>query len=137
MSLGPAIVYKLSSDAGVSAIVVDRIYPQYVRENDRLYPMIVYKIDNVDPQMTHDGPNGLESADLTLAAIGMSQVDARLLAEAIQTSINGSRGVWGDLTVQGCFLKDDGINDDVITEPTTEEILAYVKELSFTVWYAK
>lgn len=137
MSLGPAAKAKMEATTGITDIVAARIFPQYVRESDNVYPLIVYKVENVDPQLSHDGPTGLESADLIIAAIGATQKDARILADAIQLALNGNRGTWDTLYCQGCFLKDDGISDDVVTEPTTEESLYYTKELSFTVWYTK
>ena len=109
MSLAPAAVAKLLSVTAITALVANRVDPQYTREMDRVYPIIVYKVENVTPGMAHDGPTGLESAELVLACLGCTQKQADQLAAAVQTAMDGARGLWGTLNVQGCFLQDDGI----------------------------
>lgn len=134
--LGPGVIAKLAASAAVAALVADRIYPQYVREADRRTPYLVLKIEQVEAIRTFAGPCGLETADLVIAAVGATQKEADTIARAVQTTLDYAlHQTWGSVTVQGCFLKEDGINDDVVTQPETEEILAFVKQLDFSVTY--
>jgi len=135
--LEPGFLAKIAGTSAITTIVADRVYPQYARQADKVYPLLVYKIENVQPFMTAGGPSGVENADLVIACCGIKQADADATAAAVQLALNGSRGAWGTLTVQGCILKEDGVNDDVVTQPDSEEIIAYVKEVNFTVTYVK
>ena len=135
MNIAPAITTQLLGTSGVTAIVGTRIYPEYDRQINKTYPLAVYKVENVTTYMANQGPTGFETADYVIAAIGETYADADAVASAIQTALDGQRGTWGNIVVQGVFLKQDGIADDVVTIPNTEEILLYTKELSFSVSY--
>jgi hypothetical protein len=115
-----------------------RVYPAYVREADKVYPLACYKIENVTPQMASDGPTGLVSADYVIAAIDTTYNGSVTLANAIQTALDGA--TWTDNTngvvVQGCFLKDDGREEETVTQQDTEVILYFVTTLTFLVWHA-
>lgn len=134
-SLAGSIVGQLLATSGVTDVIATRLYPDYDKQANKVYPLAVYKIENVTPLIANDGPTGSESADFIIAAIGELYADANAVVVAMQTALQGARGVWSGLTIQGIFLKEDGISDDVITEPQTEEILYYVKELTFEVKY--
>jgi len=137
MSIAQAITNKLATTTGVSSLIGTRLYPSYDREADHQYPLAVYKIQNTTAQMSTDGPTGLESADCVIAAIGKSYADADTAAQAIKAALNGARGTWNGVIVQGTFAKDgEAGNDDVVTEATSEEITLYTKTLTFEVWYA-
>jgi hypothetical protein len=134
-SIGPAILGKLLATAGVTTLVGNRIYPEYDFQRQKLYPLLVYKVENVTPLVANDGPSGAETADVVISCIGETYADADNVAFAVQTALDFESGTWAGMTVQGVFLKDDGISDDVVEEPQTEEILYYVKLLSFSVSY--
>ena len=137
MSIGPAIVSKILATTSVTTLIGTRFYPGYDKINDKVYPLAVYKIENVTPILANDGPTGLETADVVIACIGSTPADSDAVATVIQAAMDGARGTWAGITVQGMFLKDDGISEDVITEPQTEEIIYFIKELSFTVSYSR
>lgn len=141
-NLALAIFSRLSTDAGVSAIVGAgddaRIYPQYDRQSDRVFPLIVYQI-RITPEPAYDGPSGIKYGTVTLAAIDVTNLAAETLALAIVASMDQPGGATqpgftaAGVTVQGSFLQDDGIVDDVVTQPETEQILYYVKRMTFDV----
>jgi hypothetical protein len=135
--LGAAIVTKVTGDTTITAISGGRIYPEYVRMSDKRYPLCVYKIEQVTPLLSNSGPTGLESAEIVIACIANTYKQAAQLSAVVQASLDGSLGAsWGTtIVMQGCFLKDDGISDSVVTDPETEQILYYVKELSFQCSY--
>ena len=133
--LAISIVGQLLATTGVTNIIATNLYPDYDKQANKVYPLAVYKIENVTSLTVNSGVNGSQSADFIVAAIGATYSDASAVAIAMQTALDGVSGVWSGVTVQGIFLKEDGISDDVITEPQTEEILYYVKELTFEVKY--
>jgi len=133
--IADAIFSQVTSNGPVAALIGTRLYPEYDKQADKVYPLAVYKVENVTPLSTNTGSAGLESADVIIAAIAPKYADAATLARAIVNALDCQKGTWTGIVVQGCFLKDDGIADNVVTEPTTEEILYHVKEITFTVWY--
>jgi hypothetical protein len=133
---GSAIFSRLSTDTNISALVGNRIYPQYVREVDKVYPELIYKVEQDTADLCYDGPTGLQTCTLNVYVIGNPRQIVEPVANAVLTSLNGSLGQWGTHTyVQGCFIKDDGISDDIDTEQVDETIIAYIKELAFEVKY--
>ena len=130
--IATAIVSRLAAVPAVTGIIADRVYPDYVRQADKVYPLAVYSI-KINPVATFDGNPGIRYATLSLAAVDTTYEGASALAAAIETAIEGQSGTWDTIFVQGVFLQDNGISDDVVTEPTTEEILAYVKSMTFDI----
>ena len=124
--IATAIVSRIQSETSLF------VYPEYVRENDNQYPLAVYQI-KVTPCPTFSGDAGLRYATLTVAAIDTSYAGSATAAHAIETAINGQHGTWAGIVIQGVFLQDDGISDDVVTEPVSEMILAYVKTMTFDI----
>jgi hypothetical protein len=136
-SLGVSLFTQLQSISAITALVANRIYPQYQKLADKTYPAITYKVGQLstinvyDPSMA----NALVSCQVTFDCIGQSYADSGAVASAVQKAFDGFSGTWGGTTIQGCFLEEDGINDYVETDEVTEEILTYIKEIAFKVWY--
>ena len=136
MTLGEAFYDYLATVEAITDLIGDRVYPQYVKLADKTPPLIVYKLDNTTSIVTYsDGANALKSADIVITAVGKHYADAQAVADALVSALDGQSGTWGTVTVQGCFLHDDGISDDVITEPESEEVMYFVKELRYLTWY--
>lgn len=128
--IATGIVSKLRDEAAVAAIIGTCIYPSYDRQSDRDYPLVVYKLD-VSPITDFDGPTGVMSGVLNIAAIADTYAQAVALGKALYAALESQQGDWGGVTVQGCFMQDDGERDENVTDPTTEEILKYVKNFTF------
>ena len=95
-------------------------------------------MENLTTTNTYDGtPCELQSADIVIACVATSYGSADQLCSTIVSALDGSAGTWSSMQVQGVFLHDDGIADDVVTEADTEEILFYVREATFQVWYLR
>jgi hypothetical protein len=135
MSLAETLTAKLTNDTAVNRYIGSRVYPEYDLSADHTYPLAVYKIESVSPQIASDGPTGLESCDFVVAVISDTYAQADQISRAVYGSLEGYATVYGDTIIQGAFLKDGGITDDVITDQSTEAILKYVKEINFQVWY--
>jgi hypothetical protein len=135
-TIAQAITAQLLATQGVTSLIGQAIYPEYDREADHGYPLAVYKMESVTAQMSASGPTGLESADYVIAAIGKSYADADAVGRAIKTALDGSRGTWSGVAVQGVFLKDDGIAEDFTNDASSDEIAFYTQTLTFQVWYA-
>jgi len=133
MSLGSAVTQQLLSLDAVTAVIAHRLYPVYDPQVNKVYPQAVYKIESVSTLNCNDGPTGNQSCDYVISVIGETYADADNVAAVILTALDGSSGTWSGTKIQGVFLKPDGVSDDIVTEPQTEEILFYLKEMSFSV----
>jgi hypothetical protein len=128
--IATAVVSKLASVAGVTALIENRVYPSYDRQTDRTDPLAVYSLD-ITPITDFDGPTGVMTAVLEIAAIAETYAEAVALGKAIYAALEFQSGDWGGVTVQGCFMQDEGERDDKVTDPTSEEILFFVKSFRF------
>lgn len=132
--IATATVWKLTTDDTIHALIGDRVYPSYDRQTDRTYPLAVYNLD-ITPLTDFDGPTGVMTAVLEVAAIATTYAVAVALGKAIYAALEFGQGTWGEtgseVEVQGSFMQDDGEKDDKVTDPTTEEVLFYVKNFRF------
>jgi hypothetical protein len=136
--ISDAIFAQLTNDPAVGPLIGTRLYPQYDRQNSRTYPLCVYKFAKAPGGSTNQGPINLSSSVLIIAAIATTYIACETLANAIVACLDSARWTTGGTIVQGTFLKEgDGIDDDVVTDPTTEEILYHVKRISFDVRYTE
>ena len=139
MRIDEALATKLNSTTAVNALVAGRIYPFRVRKANKTYPLIIYRFSRNRPCRTSAGPGNARFVQLELACVAASLADADTLADAVETALDGTRfSTWGTVTVQGCDLpEEEGIDDDQITDPSTEEIALYVKNFTFQITYFK
>lgn len=136
--ISAAVFTQLTTNTAVEAIIAQRLYPDYDKQADLTYPLCVYKFDKAGSQMASDGPTGLKQTNVTVACIANTKAQADTLADAVEDCLDGASWTAQDGTrIQGSFLVDDGRDDDIVTETSTEAILYYVTSLEFLVWFAK
>ena len=131
-----AAAAALLSSASVTALVGQRVWPQWAKQADVVYPYCIYNIDGVTPIGTYSsGTNSLRSCTLSVACIAKTYGQAVGVSEAVLSTLDNADGVFGGVSVQGIFLNDDGISDDVLTESESETLVVQIRTLSFLVWY--
>jgi hypothetical protein len=133
--LGQALYARLSADAGVTALCGANLYPNYIRESEQLYPQIVYAVEDVAEDAAHDGLSGLITAKARVTAVGKTYAAADALAAAVLASLDAQTGSWGTSWVLGCWLDD--LHEDLVHDPSSEQVLYYLKELTFQISYQK
>ena len=124
---------RLTADAAVTALVADRVFPGMIREADRTYPYLIFKRDATTTGEAYDGSPGLSSTSLTVAAVGGDPDSAEAAILAVVASLNAKAGVWGQTTVQGAFLDESGISDDVDVDTDDEDVTAFIYSARFDV----
>jgi hypothetical protein len=130
-------IQNLLNTSAVTTLVGTSVYPDWSTLADDSYPMIVCKIEGVTSTHTYGGTDSLTSCTINLACIGKSYSDAVSVANAVQDTLDGFSGTWGTTTIQGVFLNDDGVNDEVTTEPESEAILYFVRTLALLCWFVR
>lgn len=118
MNAGKYIYSKLSADAGVTALVGDRIYPVWMPQNAS-FPAIVYTTSNAPLDQTKDHAGWLDKTDITFDIIadfaqGASAYNSTIDIDiAIRAAIDFVNSTSGGVTVDGCkYLGGRDIRDE-------------------------
>lgn len=118
MNVGKYIYAVLSADAGVSALVGDRIYPVIMAEKTP-FPAIAYSVTSTPKDTKKDGPSDYDRdvvvfniwADVQQGADGYTKVcDIDL---AIRAALDFVEGAAGGITVEHCHFDE---SKDIIAE---------------------
>ncbi len=91
------IEQRLMADAGVSALVGNRIYPVVLPENCS-YPAITYQLITSHETYTNDGPLGEVRARIQIDSWGKRYGQVKAVAQAVRVALNGFTGQLPDGT---------------------------------------
>ena len=86
MSTETVLFALLAADAGVGALVADRIYPE-VAPQDVDRPFVVYQRESTQPVYTIHGTLALQSVFLSLSCYAESRALAESIADAVITAV--------------------------------------------------
>lgn len=125
MLIEEAVYSLLSTDAGVQAIVSDRVYPvtmpQFNASDPRtLYPAVIFDLGQRGRQYTHQGPTVLVESHLNVSCVSETYLGVKQLANAVRIALNGKAAELNALYtyadgpngVQGIYL--DGELDEYV-----------------------
>lgn len=120
IGIAPRLVARLTSDAGVSAIVATRVRPVKLHRTDP-YPAIVYRVTNDAPLNGAGGEDlsGTETASVSIECLARSYADAKGLAKTVRTCLSGWRDLAGSPPVSMAHL-DPEADQDVDLEPSQD-----------------
>lgn len=94
----------LLSRPGVSALVVNRMYPLFI-PGDATYPAIRFERDGTDRTRDYDGQGKLVGSSMQIDAIDDRLSSAVDLAAAIKTELLSFRGAMGSMLIQRTDLE--------------------------------
>ncbi len=131
MQLGRYIYKAITTDAALTALIGNRIYPVFAGQN-AASPFLVYSVDNAPL----DGGKKVQPADWDRTAVafrlwadaGFGQQAYDLLEDieaALRTLFDFSEGTLEGVTVASCYYENS-------TDGRDEESLMYLKQVSFT-----
>lgn len=136
MLIEEAIYTLLSTDAGITAIVEDRIYPVTMPELEKgktFYPALIFTLTNRERDQTHQGPVPLVRSHYTISCLGPQYFQVKSLAQAVRIALNGKSTalavIYEDL-VRGIFLQDE---DDEYLFDEVEALALYHVPLNFLI----
>lgn len=121
----------LSNNAGVTALVGARIYPQ-VWPQSSTYSLIMYTEIGGGSEMTLSGGCGLKRSQVRIDAVAQTVGESKALAKAIRAALDGYSGVVQTVAVQGIFHID---NDDSPSLAENEELRLFLHRNDFNVHY--
>lgn len=101
------LVTFLENDAGISALIGTRIYPQILPQ-DPTFPAITYsQTSGVRDRVIREGPSGRARPRITINCWGERYSQARALADAVRIALDGYRGIMGSTDVGGVRLDNE------------------------------
>lgn len=116
MTISEALATQILGDAGVAALMADRLFPERaLQETVRSYA--IYHIDEKRPEDSTDSIVGLMEVNLQLTAVSDDYDDAFALAHAFLAVLEFFKGLMGGpsgVRVEMCAL--DGIEGGYIAE---------------------
>ncbi|MEM7806500.1 MAG: hypothetical protein AAF561_00125 [Planctomycetota bacterium] len=97
-TLEDALYTLMTSDAGVSLIIRDCIYP--VGEEGISPPYVLYEIHDLDEARTRDGYTGHQTCRVVFNCVGRYFDEGRDLANAIRKALPLFGGVWEGIRIK-------------------------------------
>lgn len=133
MVIDEAYYTKLSTTAGLTAIIGTRAYPIFVPQTGS-YPCITYT-GNVEIRgKSNAGTNGLNKINFETRCWETTEKKAHVLGAALITALkNQSRIQWGTVNVAKCDVEsdDEGL-DQMIGH---DNLLKFATVFTVSVWY--
>jgi hypothetical protein len=99
MLAGKAIYYLLSNNAGLSALVGTRVFPEIAEQNTAL-PYVVYTIRSNEPSDTQRGPSELDTASIEVNCFADTYQTAIAISVAVRAAIDRAKGTYSGVNVQ-------------------------------------
>ena len=97
----------LTSDPGVSALIVDRLYPVF-EPVDSGYPSIAYQfIGGSSGILAHDGATNIRNDRVQYTITAESYSAAKSVSAAVRAALRGYRGIMGGSFVYFCDVTAD------------------------------
>jgi hypothetical protein len=132
MAIEQDIYSVLSSDDGVSALVSSRIKPHALSKSDVL-PAIVYQRISTPRELPITGETGFTHPRFQLTCWASTYAVVRALADVVRSALHGKRGSFGNSTIQGCFVIDEG--DMAELAPDSDEERSFGIRLDIEIFY--
>jgi hypothetical protein len=137
MSLEAAFYAYVTANAGLSAIVGDRVYQDLMPQKE-VYPAIVYSLisENRTDGMSLRGPNGhVESRLQVTCWSDVRPQSARALYDALRLAVHGYKGTWDGTTIQQCEV--DSVESVVDAQPENNKARLYGYRADLLVWHVE
>ena len=126
MSIEQGLYAHLSSHAGLTALVGDRIYPLVLPQKVAL-PAVVYQRISLWQTYTHNGAS-LARPRFQNTCVGRTYAEAHDVAAQVRDALSGYRGMMGSVAVEAAFI--DNEREDY--EPETD---SYIRQVDVIIWH--
>ena len=116
MNEGKALYTILTEDAGVSAIVGTRVYPQ-VAAQGAAFPFVVYVLQDNTPSDTKSGVSTLDEIRYDIVAAAETYTALSSLTERIRLALDRYSGTVSGIVVDSIQFTELDVDNDPATEP--------------------
>lgn len=121
MNTGEKLFYLLTHSTAVTTIISDRCYPVIMPLQPQ-FPLVTYSRVATAPNITQEGPSGLDVVLVQVSCWAESFDQVRQLAEAVKQAIT----TWGIAFGEAAYVTGDmdlwDTTSDVFHTPLTVEI---------------
>ena len=107
MTVEAAVFDLLSSDAGVSGVVSNRIYPVKLPQ-DPTYPAITYFRVSALRHSAMGNDTGIVEKRVQISSWAELYADANNLAERVRDAMQRTRGTFAGVEILDIFMEGDG-----------------------------
>jgi hypothetical protein len=128
VTLGKYLRMLLTSDAGVAALVADRVFTEVLPQAGDV-PAVVFTEVAGDDDVALDGPTGLASRRVQVDSWARTRAEATELGLAVKAVLAGHAGAAAGLHVEGAFLLAERWDFDA-------ETTLYRTSQDFEIWTA-
>jgi hypothetical protein len=94
-------------------------------------PYVTLQIISRIPDMTHAGANGLNTARLQVDCYGLTYLNAKSAARAVETRLSGYRGTSSGIIFDGIFK--DSERDQYESDDSTDKLFRV--SMDFIIWH--
>ena len=115
MNEGKAIYTILTEDAGVSAIVGNKVYPQIAAQG-AAFPFVVYVLQDNSPSDTKSGVSTLDEVRYDIVAAAETYATLSSLTERIRLALDRYTGTVSGVVVDSIQFIDLDVDNDPATE---------------------
>ena len=115
MNEGKAIYTILTEDAGVSAVVGSRVYPQ-VAAQGAAFPFVVYVLQDNTPSDTKSGVSTLDEIRYDIVAAAETYSELSSLTERIRLALDRYTGTVSGIVVDSIQFTELDVDNDPATE---------------------
>jgi hypothetical protein len=115
MNEGKAIYTILTEDAGVSAVVGSRVYPQ-VAAQGAAFPFVVYVLQDNTPSDTKSGVSTLDEIRYDIVAAAETYSALSSLTERIRLALDRYTGTVSGIVVDSIQFTELDVDNDPATE---------------------
>ena len=127
-----AIRAILVGDGAVNALVSGRVYARTLPQNPKL-PAVVYSRISGTRVESLQGASGLASPRFQIDVFAERYDEVKTLTRDIQLALEGKRGSFGGVDVQGILYQGDRDMTDDLTDNLTIDQHRVMME--FTIWH--
>lgn len=120
------------SDASVTSIIGHRIYPQLAPAVAAL-PFMTWRRTGITREQTLSVPMGVPRVSVDFVCFAETYIEARKLADAVRTVLDGYGGTFDNTQVRQCSLESE--NDDVVSLDGSEVPNAYAVTQTYDIWW--
>ena len=135
MSAEKAILNILTNDAGVTALVGQRVRP-IIEHQKQALPYVTYQAIATDHVETMDGSAGLAMRSLQINCYSSTALEAEAIIEAVRVALQGKKGTYNGVVVGG-IINADGPRDLPQSPNAAKETMVYAKSVDFDVWFTE
>lgn len=99
MNVGKAIFNILSNDAGLSALVGTRVFPEMAPEEAET-PFLVYSVLSIEPTDTKQGSSTVDVSQLETYSVSNSYTECMDVSEAARAALDRNGGLFNSVSIQ-------------------------------------